>query len=277
VIEESQKDNITEARELSEYYIRRWIEGLEKFLYFMVGLNFAVLGISVQVTKHLTWITVGSWAFLLISAFSGIYLVLLDFRKSNFIASLLRQVPPLTGSNMTDNMMVRLEELSKLRKRALNILLLFFVFGVLGLAIDRIVGTKAGTLLIGANDHIQKDWHRYENRVFGISGKDRAFVQVLSDGWKIIAKTDIDSDLYEWGWEIIIKDLKDLKEGGRFKFVHMLKIHYTLLDEDGFELASDESEHAVEYGKTGTFRHSNTISTSKALRATQSKFWIAVD
>ena len=66
---------IDRAWELQRYAI----ESRSKYIYFMVGLTFAILGLSIEITDTITWITFISWVGLLISAIWGIFYIQWDY------------------------------------------------------------------------------------------------------------------------------------------------------------------------------------------------------
>lgn len=145
-------------------------------------------------------------------------------------------------------------------------------------------------LFVGCS-RVDTNWHRYKERNFEIIGTDRHLVEVVSDGWRIISKTDNkNKDEYEWGWEISIKTLDIPKEkkfylykGQEYELLLGIKeIQYILLDEDGFELAKDTLQekamsYGLPYGVNKTYRHTSTISKEKALRASKSVYKIILN
>jgi len=146
-------------------------------------------------------------------------------------------------------------------------------------------------LLLTSCSRIDTSWHKYKERNFEVVGKSAKFVMVVSDGWKIINKTDKEHDLYEWGWEITVKSvsdptLKDMKTADSRPLIPVIvinEIRYTLLDKDGFELVTDKmiskrnAMIAQEFNKTETYRQTATIPKSKALRAANSSYLVIVD
>lgn len=68
------------------WYLQRFaIESQSKYVYFMVGLTFAILGLSIETTDNPTWLTQIAWVFLLTSALWGIFKIQWDpvFAKLN--------------------------------------------------------------------------------------------------------------------------------------------------------------------------------------------------
>ncbi len=142
------------------------------------------------------------------------------------------------------------------------------------------------SLFLSSCERLNNDWHKYEKRKFEIIGKDRQFVEVVSDGWKIIDKVDDTTNEYEWGWEITIKtrtdpNAKELKfDDGTVLIpsIYIKKIQYVLVDKDDFELTSDVlKDQFIDYGQTLTFRNTSRISKRKALRAVNSYYRIILD
>jgi len=138
---------------------------------------------------------------------------------------------------------------------------------------------------------VDTSWHKYKERNFEIVGKNRNFITVVSDGWKIIDKADKGQNSYEWGWEITIRTLNDpslenkiTDDGHTLTPVILInEIRYTLFDKDGFELVTDKmiSQKTAmivqEYGKTETYRQTATIPKSKAVRAANSSYLVIVE
>ena len=63
----------TPSSDVTDYLERQATESATKFVYFMVALTFSILGLSIQTTTSVTWLTQISWTALLISAMSGIF------------------------------------------------------------------------------------------------------------------------------------------------------------------------------------------------------------
>ena len=71
----NQESGIDRAWELQ----RISIESQNKYAYFMVGLTFAILGLSIEITDNITWITIVSWSCFLLSAIGGIFYIQWNF------------------------------------------------------------------------------------------------------------------------------------------------------------------------------------------------------
>ena len=67
------KQEVNSLKDSIQYLQRLAIEGQSKFLYFLVGLTFAILGLSLQTTRPVTWVTQISWVMLLSSGLVGIF------------------------------------------------------------------------------------------------------------------------------------------------------------------------------------------------------------
>ena len=144
---------------------------------------------------------------------------------------------------------------------------------------------------------VDTDWHRYQGRqAEGWEDPKNEKLKIISDGWKIIGKTE-DKKYYEWGWEIVLiapKEKEDTinekqkeKNNPKTKFffeatpIYCIKeIQYVLHDKDGFELVSDQNEvgaRCFDLGKSETFRKTSFMSQSQANRAVKSSFRIVKD
>jgi hypothetical protein len=131
---------------------------------------------------------------------------------------------------------------------------------------------------------LDTDWHRYHGRQQDIIGRNK--VKVISDGWKIIGKTE-DKKYYEWGWEVILivseeKDYNiiETKKGWQLIPIPSIKeIEYILYDKDGFELVRDKivAQRNITFEKNETFRKTSILSKSQAIRAVKSAYRIVTD
>lgn len=157
------------------------------------------------------------------------------------------------------------------------------------------------TFFLFSCSKVDTEWHRYQGRqAEGWEDLKNAKLKIISDGWKIIRKTE-DKKYYEWGWEIVLiapkekedtinekqKEKNKPKTKGVYEFeltpIYCIKeIQYILHDKDGFELvsdklASDENEirtRCFDLGKSETFRKTSFMSQSQAKRAVKSSFRI---
>jgi len=150
-----------------EYLQRLAIEGQTKFNYFLIGLTFAILGLSLQTTHQVTLVTKISWMTLLVSGLVGVFRLewdpsirMIESRKyyAEYLKSQFEKVKmqrrPVVHQSTSEPLSVdelikkqgesekffdnRIGEIRWKQQWRYNIQIWTFVLGVVGLAADKI-------------------------------------------------------------------------------------------------------------------------------------------
>ena len=155
--------------------------------------------------------------------------------------------------------------------------------------------------LLIACSQIDTEWHRNKNRTPEVEKGYEEHFKLISDGWKIIGKSETKGRL-DWGWEITIiaewenekvflrkktfwepdKEQNEILKGDRnivweksiTKLVPLKNIDciikYILIDKDGFEIIGSNSEITLPNKEAVSLKTTSTISRIDAKRVTGS-------
>jgi hypothetical protein len=145
--------------------------------------------------------------------------------------------------------------------------------------------------MTGGCEKIDYKWHRYKDDNCEVWGRQRANVEVISHGWKVIENADVKEGNYGWGWEVTLK-IKEPKDGKQY-LLGIKEIEYALFDNDKFKLTSitsklddhgrmilnsgEEGPVLQEAGVTETYRQTGETTNTIIQRASVGRCRIILD